>query len=184
MASQKSKFFQFDGSEKISDILNILPEGADILLSYGLGCVGCHFNISEKLKDGVLGHGFSQEDLKRILQDLNEAAYDLKIPADVLNPPEKSFKITPLALEKLYEFQRLEEALGWGLKIEIILEKNNLPPRYFLDFLENPEKEDKILNYQNLKVFVNRKGFSYLKNCILDYKEKEKEQGFVLLPQK
>lgn len=69
----------FTGKEMITDILNKMPEAMDILLSHGLGCAGCQFNAFETLEQGVIGHGFSYEDLDRILADLNEAAEDLGI---------------------------------------------------------------------------------------------------------
>lgn len=80
MTNSKQDIYQFDGSEMISDILTLMPESSEILFSHGLGCIGCSFNIYESLCDGVLGHGFTPEDLDRILADLNEAAEDLEIP--------------------------------------------------------------------------------------------------------
>lgn len=77
-----SKTYTFSGKEPIADILLVLPEAADILFSHGLGCVGCQLNATETLADGVLGHGFSDTDLGRILADLNEAAEDMHLQAD------------------------------------------------------------------------------------------------------
>ena len=83
MTRNNQDTYQFDGSEMISDILSCMPESAEILFSHGLGCIECSFNMNESLQNGVLGHGFDIEDLKRILIDLNEAAEDLKIPKDI-----------------------------------------------------------------------------------------------------
>jgi len=75
MMQTKDQFF--DGTEFVNDILGKMPEAMDVLLSHGLGCAGCQFNMFETLEQGVIGHGFSYEDLGRILKDLNEAAEDL-----------------------------------------------------------------------------------------------------------
>ena len=79
MTSNNSSFLNFNGEEKISDLLLLLPEASEILLSHGLGCFDCFLNQEETLRDGALAHGFSENDLSRILSDLNEAAEDLKI---------------------------------------------------------------------------------------------------------
>lgn len=85
MTNNKSEFFLFSGSEFISDILHIMPEASEVLMAHGLGCVECQFSTFETLEEGFLTHGFSREDLDAVLADLNEAAEDLKIPADILD---------------------------------------------------------------------------------------------------
>lgn len=77
-----NQFLTFTGDEILSDVMGIIPEASDILLSHGLGCVECHFNAFETIEQGFIGHGFSQEELDSVLKDLNEAAHDLQIPPD------------------------------------------------------------------------------------------------------
>jgi hybrid cluster-associated redox disulfide protein len=85
MPQTKNRFF--DGTEFVNDILGKMPEAMDILLSHGLGCAGCQFNMFETLEQGVLGHGFAHEDLDRILADLNEAAEDLGLSSNLPSAP-------------------------------------------------------------------------------------------------
>ncbi len=80
MTKPNSPYYTFTGKEILSDIMDIIPDASEILLSHGLGCAGCHFNMFETLEEGFRGHGFSEEDLENVLNDLNEAAYDLQIP--------------------------------------------------------------------------------------------------------
>jgi hydroxylamine reductase len=77
MTTKTPQFLQFTGDEKINDILTLHPEAAEILYTHGIGCAGCVLGHTETLKQGMQGHGFDQEDLKRVLTDLNQAAEDL-----------------------------------------------------------------------------------------------------------
>lgn len=77
MTTESNEFLHFTGDEKIADIMAIHPEAAEILYAHGIGCAGCALGSFETLRQGMEGHGFDQEDLERVLTDLNEAAEDL-----------------------------------------------------------------------------------------------------------
>jgi len=47
------------------------PETVEILMSYGLQCVNCHFSEFDTLEDGAALHGLSEEDIELILKDIN-----------------------------------------------------------------------------------------------------------------
>jgi hybrid cluster-associated redox disulfide protein len=46
-------------------------ELAHVLMEAGLGCVGCAASSFETLKEGLMAHGMSEEDLQKIVSDLN-----------------------------------------------------------------------------------------------------------------
>lgn len=81
MTIKEGDILVFTGEEKIIDILACHPEAAEILYSHGIGCVGCSFSHMETLKQGMASHGFDEDDVERVLQDLNEAAEDLGLIA-------------------------------------------------------------------------------------------------------
>lgn len=180
MTSPKKNILQFDGSEMISDILSVMPDASDILLSHGLGCVGCHFNVYEKLEEGVLGHGFSEADFGRILQDLNEAAEDLEISPDALSEKNQKPDITPKAIEKINTFRVLEDMPHAGLKIDVLFPSDSDDVSFFLDFQDAPQDNDIMIEYQDIPLYMNAESLGYLKNCVIDFVEKENEQGFAI----
>ncbi len=61
----------------IGEIFEKFPEKkqelAEVLLNAGLGCVGCAAASFETLEQGLSTHGMSDEDVKKILMDLNFA---------------------------------------------------------------------------------------------------------------
>ena len=55
----------------INSLLEKHPEAAEILMGYGLHCVGCHFSSFDTLEDGAMMHGLSDEDVELMLKDVN-----------------------------------------------------------------------------------------------------------------
>ena len=56
---------------KISEVLEINPDAAELLFEIGLGCIGCSMSMYESLEDGCRGHGMSDEDINDIVNELN-----------------------------------------------------------------------------------------------------------------
>lgn len=54
----------------IADIVKAKPNAAQILMNYGMGCIGCPSAQMEKLEQACEIHGL---DLEKILKELNEA---------------------------------------------------------------------------------------------------------------
>lgn len=56
----------------INNLLGKNPEVAEILMAYGLHCVGCHFSEFDTLEDGAMVHGMSDEDIEFMIRDVNK----------------------------------------------------------------------------------------------------------------
>lgn len=54
----------------IADIIKMKPEAVEILVGYGMGCIGCPSAQMEKLEQACEIHGL---DLEKVLKALNEA---------------------------------------------------------------------------------------------------------------
>ncbi|MFC2142799.1 DUF1858 domain-containing protein [Candidatus Aenigmatarchaeota archaeon] len=57
---------------KIGDIVSKYPEAAIVLSAHGLHCIGCHVSQYETLEEGCLAHGISNEDIDKMINELNE----------------------------------------------------------------------------------------------------------------
>lgn len=53
----------------ISEILRINPKSAEILMRYGMGCLGCPSAQMETLEQAAMVHGI---DLSKLLEELNK----------------------------------------------------------------------------------------------------------------
>lgn len=56
----------------VGEIVELVPDSVDVLLEYGLHCVGCGASMWETLEEGALGHGMSEDLLESLLEELNE----------------------------------------------------------------------------------------------------------------
>lgn len=53
----------------ISEILQIKPDAAQILMRFGMGCIGCPSAQMESLGEAAMVHGI---DLEKLLEELNK----------------------------------------------------------------------------------------------------------------
>ena len=56
-----------------SELLQKYPQTAAIMLKNGLHCIGCHASAFETIEQGCLGHGMSEENMKKMLKEMNAA---------------------------------------------------------------------------------------------------------------
>ncbi|MEA3430963.1 MAG: DUF1858 domain-containing protein [Nanoarchaeota archaeon] len=54
------------------DIMRVCPECSEILLSYGLHCIGCHVAAFETLEQGCKAHGLSDEQVEEMVKKIND----------------------------------------------------------------------------------------------------------------
>jgi len=57
-----------DGKTLVKDIVNRGSKSIEILMSFGMGCIGCPSSQSESIEDAASVHGINLENL---LQSLN-----------------------------------------------------------------------------------------------------------------
>jgi len=58
----------------IGEIIEKYPETMEIMLGYGLHCIGCHVNAFESIEEGALGHGMDKKTFDRMMKEINYAA--------------------------------------------------------------------------------------------------------------
>ncbi len=47
------------------------PESAEVMLEYGLHCVGCFANMYDTVEIGAKVHGMTDEEIEKMLTDVN-----------------------------------------------------------------------------------------------------------------
>ena len=56
----------------VSHIVELYPQTREVLSEYGLHCFGCAFNAIETLAEGCAAHGFDEQDVANLVEDLND----------------------------------------------------------------------------------------------------------------
>ena len=55
----------------LADIMALCPDAAEIMTAYGLHCFSCSMGGAESLHDGCMLHGFDDETIDALIEDLN-----------------------------------------------------------------------------------------------------------------
>ena len=58
----------------IGEVVSKHPQTAEIMLSFGLHCVGCHVAFWETIEQGAKGHGLPDKKIDEMVAKMNEAA--------------------------------------------------------------------------------------------------------------
>ncbi|MBD3202800.1 DUF1858 domain-containing protein [Candidatus Woesearchaeota archaeon] len=57
----------------LGDVVKKHPESAKVMFKYGLHCIGCHVAGHETIEQGSKAHGMSDEDIKKMIAEMNES---------------------------------------------------------------------------------------------------------------
>lgn len=156
----------------IGDVVEKFPETADVMLGYGLHCVGCAVNPYETIEQGAMGHGMSKETLDQMLADINLAV--TKVPDYPTNP--EGITLSPRAIETLEIIAESEGKKGQGLKVRATQIEGGLD--YMLDLADKPEAGDKVMEWQGMKMFIDEASLKLMNPSLIDYVKMEEGEGF------
>ncbi len=157
----------------IEDIFSTFPQRAQKLAqeltNAGLNCVGCQAATWETLEAGMLGHGYSEKDIERVVKNLN-AILEEKIDL-------KSINLTKRAAEKFKEILKEEGKEQWGLRFA---DKASGCSgfEYVLDFAKGAKEDDKIFTSNGIDIYVNKGAVSRLLGSEIDYVDGLNNAGF------
>ncbi len=54
------------------EVIQKYPKTAEVMLKYGLHCIGCAVSNYESIEQGATAHGLDEEDLEKMLKELNK----------------------------------------------------------------------------------------------------------------
>jgi iron-sulfur cluster assembly accessory protein len=166
-------------STLIGDILSQNPEKAhelsEVMTNFGIHCVSCGVASFEPLEQGVLSHGYSEEDLNKLITDLNKVINQKETKPET-KPTNFSLKLTPKALTKIKQTIK-SEGEGKILRVSVII-GGCLGQTYDLEIIETAPKEDLKFKQEDLEISVDKNSLEYLNNTEIDFIESQEESGF------
>lgn len=85
--------------------------------------------------------------------------------------------VTPLAIKQARQVLESQGKSGWGIRVGV---KGGgcSGLSYTMDLSEGPEPDDKVVEYDGLKVFCDKKSYFYLSSLTLDYVDQLMDGGF------
>ncbi|MFH2106758.1 MAG: DUF1858 domain-containing protein [Candidatus Micrarchaeota archaeon] len=73
----------------IGEVIMSHPEVVPKLLEFGVHCIGCHVAASESIKDGLTAHGFSEEQIDKMVKEMNDVVKNKKTEEKKSNDSEE-----------------------------------------------------------------------------------------------
>ncbi len=163
-----------ENKEKVVKEMNIsqavaeYPEIAEIMMGYGLHCIGCHVSAYESIEQGAKSHGMDDKKIDEMLIEINNA---------INTRSDNAVMLTESAAEKFKELIKKEDKQGWGLKLSI--EQGGCSGQnYAMDFVKGPESDDVVIEERGIQIFVSHSDLGEVKGTLIDYKQNAYGSGF------
>lgn len=157
----------------IEEIFSSFPQKsqklAQEITNTGLQCVGCQASTWETLEAGMLGHGYSEEEIDELVFRLNSI---LEEEID-----ETTITITKKAAEKYCSILEDEGKQGWGLRFgDKAAGCSGF--EYVLDYSQKAKEDDKVFVCHGLEIHVNEKMVERLLGSEIDFVDGLNGSGF------
>ena len=164
---------QINREMTIEEIFSSFPQKAQKLAqeltNAGLHCVGCQAATWETLEAGVLGHGYSEEEVEKLLKALNAILLE-EFDAESIN-------LTKRAAQKFKEILKDEGKEFWGLRFgDKAAGCSGF--EYVLDFSKEPKEDDQIFSSHGIDIHVNKGAVARLLGAEIDYLDGLNNAGF------
>ena len=57
-----------------TEVMQKCPDAGYVMMEYGLHCIGCHVAAYETVEQGGKAHGLNEKQLKKMIDEINNAA--------------------------------------------------------------------------------------------------------------
>ena len=146
----------------VAEIVAQYPQTTEVLSEYGLHCFGCHVSAIESIEEGCRGHGFPEEDINLLIEDLNDA---------IENTPKRpqTLTITKEAALGIKGIGEKEISDGQGLSVQA-----NKDGSFYMEFrekIEEGEKEFKNEELPEVKVWASLLTLQRIGGAVITLKE-------------
>ncbi|MBI2499094.1 iron-sulfur cluster assembly accessory protein [Candidatus Woesearchaeota archaeon] len=156
----------------MGDIVQKYPAAIEVMLSNGLHCIGCHVSYWETLEQGTLGHGMTEEQMNKMVDEINIA-----ISESISNTEQgKQLILTKKATDKLKNLISTQKNIG-GLKITVS-PGGCAGYHYDFELTDSKKDNDMIIETEGVKVFIDQESLDMIKGSTIDYVEALQGAGF------
>ena len=170
----------------IGEIIESCPKAAEILLGYGVHCVGCHVSPFEALGDGFRGHGLGDTEINEAVEKINAEIQKEQAAkkAETTDSEESDSKtkltltLTKKAADKLHELCNSHNK--YALKIRV-LSGGCSGFKYGMDLVDSNEDQDLEIEDQGVKIIINKESLKKITGAQIDYQDTLQGAGFKVI---
>ena len=149
----------------VGEIAYKYPEAADVMLKYGLHCVGCGVSGMETVEEGALGHGMSGKEVDTMVKEMVAAVKDNA--GTVIN-------LTDNAAERIKSL--LKNRQGYGLRIKVI-EGGCSGKKYSFSF-DNKSDNSEVIEASGINIFIDGESLPLIRGSKIDFINTSNGSGF------
>lgn len=62
-----------DKNITLGEAVQKFPQSAEIMMKYGLHCIGCHVAAWETIEQGATAHGMNDKEIDKMIEEINKA---------------------------------------------------------------------------------------------------------------
>ena len=157
----------------IGDVVGKYPELAPIITANGLHCIGCHASTWETLEDGFMTHGMSEEQVDKIIDELNDFLSNKKEEEEFSD----EVTLTDAAVNKVKSLMKAENKEGFALRIGVV-SGGCSGMSYELSFVGKAEKNDLHREKNGLKIYLEKDSIEYMGGATIDFVDSLQDSGF------
>ena len=147
---------------RIHEIITLCPEAAEVMAAYGLHCFSCSIGGVESLQEGCGMHGFDEDTIDALVDDLNDLIRQQPIrPAELI--------ITDSAAEAVQEIAKQEGHEGQGLDVAL-----DASGGFCMEFKKRADKNDAVFtskNHPKMKFFASPLTLWRIGGATIDFRE-------------
>lgn len=180
MKTKTESIQEISNNTVIAEILAKNPEKArwlsEKMMQFGIHCVGCGASTFETLEEGVLGHGYSEEELNLLITDLNKIIREKQVNKEP-SLKEFSLTLTSKALHKVKGIMHEQGKEQATLRVSI-LAGGCSGHTYDMEIVEKPLKTDLNFKQEGLNISVDKESLDYLHGVSVDFVDTLNESGF------
>jgi hybrid cluster-associated redox disulfide protein len=147
---------------RVYEIIALCPEAPDIMAAYGLHCFSCSLGGIESIQEGCAMHGFADDAIDALVEDLNEAIRNVP-------PRPASLTVTPTAAAAIRRIAEAEGRQKCGLSVVADMEGG-----FCMEFSEEPEKDDNIFicgSEPAVRVFASPETLWRIGGATIDFRD-------------
>lgn len=163
---------KFSKSDIVSEVITKYPGAVEVLLSFGLNCVGCSLSTADSIEVGARSHGMGDDQIKDIMKALNEGAAKYAKEMMCVN----GIFMSPMAEKAILNVASEEKKNGQPLRVEV--QGDCCQDRqYLLDF-DKQKADDVIYEFPKVKIIASPINAEKFKGSTIDFLDGPMGTGF------
>lgn len=147
---------------RVHDIVTLFPPAADIMAEYGLHCSSCSIGGVETLSDGCAMHGYDQDDIAALVEDINAA-----MAVQPARP--KTLTLTAEAARNIEAIAASEGRKGEGLAV--IVDQNG---GFCMEFRKEKDPDDGVFSNAeepDVRIFASTLTLARIGGATIDFRD-------------